>query len=69
VSLFVGEIDRVREGADGRWGTVSVRGARLEVALDLLPEARVGDAVLVHAGVALARMGEGLSSEEETPCV
>jgi hydrogenase maturation factor len=33
---------------------VSVRGAQVEVALDFVPEARAGDSVLVHAGVALS---------------
>jgi hydrogenase maturation factor len=37
-------------------GRVSVGGARVEVAFDLLPEAKVGDSVLLHAGVALARL-------------
>ena len=44
----------LREGASGRTGRVSVRGATVEVALDLVPEAREGDSVLVHAGVALS---------------
>ena len=38
---------------------MSVRGARVEVALDLVPAAREGDVVLVHAGVALSVVREG----------
>jgi hydrogenase maturation factor len=44
-------------------GRVSVRGARVEVALDLVPDAGPGDAVLVHAGVALAIVREGQRAE------
>ena len=51
--LFTGRLLEVREGPGGAVGRVSVRGARVEVALDLVPGARVGDDVLVHAGVAL----------------
>jgi len=66
--LFVGEIQEIHEDAHGRRAEVTVRGARVEVALDVVPEARVGDSVLVHAGVALQvlRSAEG---EEGTPCV
>jgi hydrogenase maturation factor len=50
---------------------VSVRGAMVEVALDLVPEAGEGDTVLVHAGVALSIVREdeaavaGVSRAEE----
>jgi len=40
-------------------GRVSVRGATVEVVLDLVPAAGVGDTVLVHAGVALSTLREG----------
>jgi len=52
--VFSGLVVEVREGPFGRVGRVSVRGARVEVALDLVPEAKAGDTVLVHAGVALS---------------
>ncbi len=51
--LFTGRLLEVREEPGGSVGRVSVRGARVEVALDLVPGARAGDDVLVHAGVAL----------------
>ena len=50
---FAGRLVAVEPGT-GRRGRVSVRGAVVEVALDLVPEARPGDSVLVQAGVALA---------------
>lgn len=52
--VFTGNIVALRDGPDGRVGRVSVRGAQVEVALDLVPEARAGDTVLVHAGVAVS---------------
>jgi len=41
---------------EGTRATVVVGGARLHARLDLVPEARVGDYVLVHAGFALQVM-------------
>ncbi|MCE5219394.1 HypC/HybG/HupF family hydrogenase formation chaperone [bacterium] len=38
---------------EGATGTVEVSGTTVQVRLDLLPEAREGDFVLVHAGFAL----------------
>ena len=67
MSLFVGRVEDVRETPEGRQGVVSVRGARVEVALDVVPEARVGDSVLVHAGVALSRLAD--EDEGGFPCV
>jgi hydrogenase maturation factor len=64
-SVFCGQLTEVRAGAEGRVGRVSVRGARTEVALDLVPEAREGDTVLVHAGVALSVLREGTGDAAE----
>jgi hydrogenase maturation factor len=52
--VFTARLVELREGPCGRVGRASVRGARADVILDLVPEAKAGDAVLVHAGVALA---------------
>ena len=52
--VFTARLVELREGPFGRVGRVSVRGARTEVLLDLVPGARAGDAVLVHGGVALS---------------
>jgi hydrogenase expression/formation protein HypC len=41
-----------------RTGRVDFGGAARTVSLALLPEARVGDYVLVHVGVAIARVDE-----------
>jgi hydrogenase maturation factor len=56
--VFAGRVASVVDGPDGRVGRVSVRGAQVDVALDLVPEAREGDTVLVHAGVALGVVRE-----------
>ena len=52
--VFAGRVVEVDDEPGGRMGLVSVRGARTSVVLDLVPEAKAGDTVLVHAGVALA---------------
>jgi hydrogenase assembly chaperone HypC/HupF len=56
--VFTGRVVSVHDQPGGRAGLVSVRGARLDVALDLVPEVREGDTVLVHAGVALSVVRE-----------
>lgn len=56
--LFTGSIVELRDRPEGRVGRVSVRGAVVDVALDLVPDAQVGDGVLVHAGVALSIVGD-----------
>jgi hydrogenase expression/formation protein HypC len=48
-----GEIVSVTGEDLGRMGRVSFGGVVKEVSLACLPEARIGDFVLVHAGVAL----------------
>lgn len=45
--------------------TVELRGVRRSVSLMLLPEAKVGDYVLVHAGFAMQVVGEADVAERE----
>jgi hydrogenase maturation factor len=67
--VLVAEVVSVEDGPEGRTGVVDVRGAQVRIALDLVPRARVGDAVLVHAGVAIATWREERPwEEEEAPC-
>ncbi len=50
-----GELLSMEEDAQGlRKGRVSFGGVVREVSLDLVPEARVGDYVVVHVGFALS---------------
>lgn len=41
-----------------RMGTVRFGGAEREVCLEYVPEAAVGDYVIVHVGVAISRVSE-----------
>lgn len=45
-------------------GTVDFSGSRLSVCLAYVPEAGIGDYVLVHAGFALAVLDEELAAEK-----
>ena len=47
----------------GRKGTVALEGSRSEVVLLLVPEAKVGDWVLVHAGHAITVLDEAEARE------
>ena len=51
-----GRIDRIAETPAGRTAQVQFGGITREVHLDFVPEAIVGDYVLVHVGFALSRM-------------
>jgi hydrogenase maturation factor len=51
-----GELIEIIEEGGERRGKIRVGGAVTEVALNLLPEAEIGDTVLAHAGVAISRV-------------
>ncbi|HOE36705.1 MAG TPA: HypC/HybG/HupF family hydrogenase formation chaperone [Kiritimatiellia bacterium] len=52
-----GKIVAIQEGEGfDRRGTVDYDGVRQEVALAYLPEAQIGDYVLVHVGFAMTRL-------------
>ena len=42
----------------GREGTAEISGVTRKVALDLLPDAVIGDWLIVHAGYAIQRLDE-----------
>ncbi len=56
--LVEGRVVRIRVEGEHRYGQVDVRGARVEVLLDLLPGVDVGQRVLFHGRVALAVLGK-----------
>lgn len=59
-----GEILETHAGGAGvRMGTVRFGGAEREVCLEYVPEAGVGDYVIVHVGVALSRIDEAEARE------
>ena len=43
---------------DGSRGVAELGGSRVKMRLDLLPDAQVGDYVLVHAGFAIEKLDE-----------
>lgn len=53
-----GKILEVGEKDGCRTGRIDFAGIRREAYLDLVPEADVGDYVLVHVGVAITRIDE-----------
>jgi len=54
-----GKVVSVEPGVSGvSMGTVSFGGITREVCLACVPEARVGDYVIVHAGFAISRVDE-----------
>jgi hydrogenase expression/formation protein HypC len=54
-----GRVDDISGGdPDLRWAWVDFAGARRQVSLACVPDARVGDYVLVHAGLAISVIDE-----------
>jgi hydrogenase expression/formation protein HypC len=49
--------------SDDRIATTDILGVRRDIALDLVPQAQVGDFVLVHAGYAIEVVSEEFASE------
>jgi hydrogenase expression/formation protein HypC len=54
---------RVVEIEENRMSSVDIMGVTRKVSLDLVPEANVGDYVLVHAGFALQVVDEDFAKE------
>lgn len=51
------------EKINGRRGTVALDGNRTEVILTLVPDVKVGEWVLVHAGYAITTLDEAEAKE------
>ena len=51
-----GRVISVEERETGRFARVEFGGIMREACLDLVPEAQLGDFVLVHVGYAISRM-------------
>ncbi|MCL4503134.1 MAG: HypC/HybG/HupF family hydrogenase formation chaperone [Deltaproteobacteria bacterium] len=51
---------------DGAAGVAEVDGVKRQVRLDLLPEAVLGDYILIHAGLAIARVDPDYAQETLT---
>ena len=54
---------KVESIGDDHIATTSILGITREVALDLVPHARIGDYVLVHAGYAIEVVSEEFAEE------
>ena len=54
---------KILEIKDGRTATVDIMGISREAALDLLPTAKVGDYILVHAGFGIEIVDEQSAAE------
>jgi len=54
---------RVTEIEENHMATVEIMGVTRRVSLDLVPEAQIGDFVLVHAGFALQIVDEEFANE------
>lgn len=54
--FLMGELVEIYEENGVRVGKVRVGGSITRAVLAFLPEARVGDTVFIHAGIALAKM-------------
>ena len=54
---------KITELKDGRMAAVTVMGTIRDVALDLTPQAQVGDYVLVHAGFAIEIVDQQYAEE------
>ena len=54
---------RITEMKDNGMASVEAMGAQRDVALDLTPQAAVGDYVLVHAGFAIEVVDEQYAAE------
>ncbi len=57
-----GQIQRIQDD-ELRTGTVSFAGVTKEVCLALVPEAFVGDYVIVHVGFAISKVDEQAAKE------
>lgn len=60
--MCVGIPARVKEISDGM-AVVDATGARRKVSVELLDELSPGDYVMIHAGVAIARITNDVGSE------
>ena len=54
---------KIEKLIDARKGTVELEGNRADVVLTLVPQAKVGDWVLVHAGYAITVLDEKQARE------
>ena len=57
----VGRIDEI----DGEMATAEIMGVRRQISIVLVPEIKIGDYVMIHAGFAINQMDEKDAQETE----
>lgn len=62
--MCVGISARVEEIADG-FALVDVTGAKRKVNVEMITNLKIGDYVMLHAGIAIARITENEAKETE----
>lgn len=58
-----GRIESFLENSDPKMGTVNFGGIRKQVCMEMLPEAKVYDYVIVHVGFAISMIDEEEAKE------
>lgn len=58
-----GKIESLVENSDPKMGTVNFGGIRKQVCIEMLPEAKVNDYVVVHVGFAISLIDEEEAQE------
>lgn len=58
-----GKIESFVENSDPKLGTVNFGGIRKQVCMEMLPEAKVNDYVIVHVGFAISIIDEEEAKE------
>ncbi len=65
MSLITGTVLAIDENDGLRMATVNVRGARVRVALNLLPGAQIGETILIESGIAIAHVHNREGKEQQ----
>jgi hydrogenase expression/formation protein HypC len=58
-----GKITSIFQNGATRMGVVDFSGVKLDVCLEAVPDAQVGDYVIVHAGFAISTLSEAEAQE------
>ena len=62
--MCLGVVGRIEE-IDGEMATAEIMGVRRRISIVLVPEIKIGDYVMIHAGFAINQMDEKDARETE----